>query len=440
MSRGGAPWPERRIDELCHSIVDCVNRTAPVVDSPTPYRMIRTTNVRNGFVDVSDTRFVEENVYRTWTRRQVPVPGDVILTREAPLGDVGIIRPGHQVFLGQRLVSYRTDPDLLDNRYLLYYLLSEEGKSQVLKFGMGSTVAHMRVPDAKKLKIPTPPIETQRRIASILVAYDDLIEVNRRRVAALEIMARALFEEWFVRFRFPGHESPPLLDTPDGPLPKGWSVCPFGDFFDLTIGGLWGEAEATSDADQQVAVIRGTDFPRLLAGRFDSVPTRFANAKDLSKRKIMRGDLILEASGGSKDQPVGRALFVSNSLIEALGTVAAPASFCRLLRPKPQTGLAEYTHGLLRMMYDDRRIEKFQKQSTGLRNLSMKQLAAEPMVRPHDMVLRSFGHKVRPMIDAMSIHRNEIRSLAASRDLLLPRLISGRLSLDSAECHLEMAA
>lgn len=223
-------WPSITIEDLCVSIVDCVNRTAPVVEGPTPYRMIRTTNVRNGFIDLSETRFVDEETYKKWTRRQVPMPGDVILTREAPLGEVGIIRPGEHVFLGQRLVSYRTNPALLDNRFLLYFLLSEEGKSQVLSFGMGATVAHMRVPDAKKLQIPCPPLAIQRRIASILGAYDDLIEVNRRRIAVLEEMARGLFEEWFVRFRFPGHEAVPILDTPDGPLPEGWAFH--------TIGGL----------------------------------------------------------------------------------------------------------------------------------------------------------------------------------------------------------
>ena len=83
-------WPKRPISELCLAIVDCVNRTAPKVDGPTPYRMIRTTNVRGGFIDLSSVNFVDEATYERWTRRQVPKRGDVVLTREAPLGEVGL--------------------------------------------------------------------------------------------------------------------------------------------------------------------------------------------------------------------------------------------------------------------------------------------------------------------------------------------------------------
>ncbi|NDA48549.1 MAG: haloacid dehalogenase type II, partial [Alphaproteobacteria bacterium] len=84
-----------------------IYKTAPVVEDPTPFKMIRTTNVRNGCVDISTVRFVTEETYKIWTRRQIPKKGDVILTREAPMGEVGMILTDDNVFLGQRLVSYR---------------------------------------------------------------------------------------------------------------------------------------------------------------------------------------------------------------------------------------------------------------------------------------------------------------------------------------------
>lgn len=81
-------WPRVKVSEVCESIVDCVNKAAKVVEHVTPYKMIRTTNVRDGYVNVSEVRHVDKNTYEQWTRRQVPQPGDVILTREAPLGEV----------------------------------------------------------------------------------------------------------------------------------------------------------------------------------------------------------------------------------------------------------------------------------------------------------------------------------------------------------------
>src|SRR5690606_18135458 len=117
-------WRDTPIEDLCELVVDCINKTAPVVDGPTPFKMIRTTNVRDGRVDTVNVRYVEKEAYRKWTRRGVPLAGDVILTREAPLGDVGLLRGSDTVFLGQRLVMYRANPEKANNRYLLYALLS----------------------------------------------------------------------------------------------------------------------------------------------------------------------------------------------------------------------------------------------------------------------------------------------------------------------------
>lgn len=199
-------WVDVCISDVCDSIMDCVNKTAPTVAVPTPYKMIRTTNVRDGWVNLSEVKYVDQATYRKWTRRQLPRKGDIVLTREAPLGEVGMLRTDEDVFLGQRLVSYRADSSKADNRFLLYAFQSHHLQSQIQALGSGATVEHMRVPDAKRLRVLLPDLRTQRRIASILSAYDDLIENNTRRIAILEEMARRLYEEWFVQFRFPGHE------------------------------------------------------------------------------------------------------------------------------------------------------------------------------------------------------------------------------------------
>jgi type I restriction enzyme, S subunit len=177
-------WPRVSVVDVCESIVDCVNKTATVVDYPTPYKMIRTTNVRDGWVDLTSVRCVDEATYAKWTRRQKPRRGDVILTREAPLGEVGLLRSDESVFLGQRLVAYRVDPRKLDHRFLLYAMLGEDMQGQIRSMGSGATVEHMRVPDCEKLTLRLPEIDAQRRIASILSAYDDLIARVRQSVGA----------------------------------------------------------------------------------------------------------------------------------------------------------------------------------------------------------------------------------------------------------------
>ena len=221
-------WPTRPISEVCSHVVDCVNRTAPIVDFETPYKMLRTTNVRGGFVDTENVRYVTLETYERWTRRLVPQRGDVFLTREAPLGDVGRLTSDDKVFLGQRLFHYRADPEKMDGRFLTYALQSSAVQGWIRGAGMGATVEHARVGDFHKIPVPVPPKEVQTTIGDTLSAYDDLIENNRRRIALLEAAARMLYREWFVHFRFPGHEHVKIIDG----LPEGWERRMLGDVVD----------------------------------------------------------------------------------------------------------------------------------------------------------------------------------------------------------------
>jgi type I restriction enzyme, S subunit len=209
-------WAAVPIKDVCESIIDCVNKTAPTVDHQTPYKMIRTTNVRDGWINLDEVNYVDAEIFARWNRRATPRPGDVILTREAPLGEVGMLRGADHVFLGQRLVMYRADPSKLDNRFLLYSFRSDYLQGQIKSLGSGATVEHMRVPDAEKLVLRLPPLSIQVRIGDILSAYDDLIENNTRRIKILEEMAQITYREWFVNFRFPGHEKVRMVKSEIG--------------------------------------------------------------------------------------------------------------------------------------------------------------------------------------------------------------------------------
>jgi type I restriction enzyme S subunit len=132
----------------------------------------------------------------------------------------------HNQRLG-KIVDLKTDR--LDLRFLYYLCNTHEYREYLRSTATGSTVKHTSPGRICDFPVSLPPIETQRRIAGILGAYDDLIQVNRRRITVLEEMARGLFTEWFTRLRFPGHEDAAIEDTPDGPLPAGWCWGRFAD-------------------------------------------------------------------------------------------------------------------------------------------------------------------------------------------------------------------
>jgi Restriction endonuclease S subunits len=160
-------WEIRFIDQLCTEIVDCINRTAPTVDNPTLYKMIRTTNVRNYSLDTENVRYVDEETYLKWVRRLEPKVGDLIFTREAPAGEAAVVYTNEKIFLGQRTMHFRPDPKLISSEYLLFELMGKGVKVQINKMHAGSTVTHLSVPECKKFKIRVPPLELQRKFESI---------------------------------------------------------------------------------------------------------------------------------------------------------------------------------------------------------------------------------------------------------------------------------
>jgi type I restriction enzyme, S subunit len=200
-TRRESGWESVQIDEVCESIMDCVNKTARKIDGPTPFKMIRTTNVRNGRIDLGSVNYVTEDVYRIWTRRQVPKRGDVILTREAPMGEVGMLLSDDNVFLGQRLVSYRANPTKLNNRFLLYALQSAHLQRQISGLASGSTVQHMRVPDSKKLKLPLPSLKEQKiavgKLDTIREETERLAHLCQKKLDALKVLKKSLLHRAF---------------------------------------------------------------------------------------------------------------------------------------------------------------------------------------------------------------------------------------------------
>ncbi|MCK5894426.1 MAG: restriction endonuclease subunit S [Endozoicomonadaceae bacterium] len=188
-------WGVIPVGDVCTDVVDCVNKTAPIVDYPTPYKMIRTTNVRHGKVDTENVRYVSEDTYKIWNRRMLPADGDIIFTREAPVGECGILRKSKGIFLGQRTMMYRTDEQVIIPEFLLYSMQSHYCQSQIEDFSGGSTVAHMRVPDCGKILIKLPPISEQQDIINSISGVVNTTESKQRKLEKLTAIKKALMQD-----------------------------------------------------------------------------------------------------------------------------------------------------------------------------------------------------------------------------------------------------
>jgi len=210
---------KQTLNDVCALIVDCEHKTAPTQSMGIP--SIRTPNIGKGRLLLDNVNRVSEETYNAWTKRAIPQVNDLILAREAPIGNVAIILPNQKVCLGQRTVLIRPDRNKVNPKYLCYLLLGDEIQGKIISISNGLTVHHLNMEDIRSLDLSElPPLPTQRKITAILSAYDDLIENNTRRIKILEEMAQALYREWFVKFGFPGHEKVMMVESKLGVVPE----------------------------------------------------------------------------------------------------------------------------------------------------------------------------------------------------------------------------
>ncbi|ART48550.1 restriction endonuclease subunit S [Acidovorax carolinensis] len=182
-------WTWASAVQACEQVVDCHNKTAPYTSTGIP--LVRTTNIKDGRLLLDDTRYVDQPTYEFWSRRCPPEPGDVLFTREAPMGEAGIIPPGVKLCLGQRTMLMRPSP-AISSSFLLSALLSPVVKDLIDRVAVGSGVKHLRVGDVERLPVPLPPVGEQARIVaevdrhlSILREVEAEVDANLQRAQAL---------------------------------------------------------------------------------------------------------------------------------------------------------------------------------------------------------------------------------------------------------------
>ena len=383
---------------------------------PAGVPFLNTTNIRNGALDLSDVRFITHAKWDSIKKGRAR-PQDILMTTRGTIGRIARFKCGYSAALiNAQMLILRANPEVLDPDFLFYVLSSDDVQATLRSFSSGSAQPQIPIRDLKRVPISLPPIEIQRRIAPILGAYDDLIEINRRRIAVLEEMARGLFTEWFIRLRFPGHEDVVIEDTLDGPLPAGWS---WGRFADL--------APEVRDTVSPEAVDSAMPYIGLehISRRSTTLAERGA-AADVSslKARFRRGDILF-----GKIRPY----FHKVAWAPFNGLASTDAIVWR-----PTSGLAAQA---LLQASDDAFVAHSVQTSNGTKmpRANNKVLADYRCALAPSNISERFEKAVWPMIESAAALQASNTNLATARDLLLPRLISGQLSVTEAERELEVA-
>ena len=397
-------WETYKLKQLCSEIVDCVNKTAPTSDVPTPYKMLRTSDIRDGKINLENLNCVTKEVYEKWTRRGKLQKGDVIFTREAPLGEVGLVREEKNYFLGQRLVLFRANNKMCDGRFLMYSLLWRDNKQAIISKGVGSTVAHLRVPECENIEIKVPDLDVQHRIADILSAYDDLIENNQKQIKLLEEAAQRLYKEWFVDLHFPGHENTKIVDG----LPEGWQYEKLGDLVKTTSGGTPSRRKSEYYVNGNIRWIKTKELNDRFIFETEEHITEDA-VKNSSAKVLPEGALIVAMYGAT----IGK-IGITAAEMACNQACCAFISFDDMISK-------EYLYCWL---MDNREYLVSQGKGAAQSNLSQEMIRNFSLLCPDKKVIKNFTEIVTTMLENKRVLENKILMLSKARDDLLPKLMS----------------
>lgn len=383
--------------------------------------VLKIKNIRgDGTVDVEDVDCVPTAILSPRLKKFEVCDNDILLAMTgATAGKVGRLRSPKRFMLNQRVA--KLVPIDIDPIFFWSLVSSNEYQDRFFRLADGAAQPNMSGAQIEAVPILLPPLETQRRIASILGAYDDLIEVNRRRIEVLEEMARGLFEEL-------------IQDSQANPQ----GSCLIGELVLKTLGGDWGTEEPDDEHTVEVRVVRGTDFSRLQTGDFRSCPTRFIKSSSADKRLLKPYDVILENSINAKTRASGSTLVATPGMIDALGGSVIAASFCRVFQFRSPEDAVVF-HMWCRHLHANSEIARYQVVATnGIANFQTTQFVRD-CVLPFGAA--QYQKQVEFLVRLIApVYAQQIANLTTSRDLLLPRLISGQLSVAEATRELEEAA
>ncbi len=348
---------------------------------------------------------VTEETYNKWTRRGFLQKGDIILTREAPLGEVGLVRYAENFFLGQRLVLLRANPSVCDNRFLLYALQFHDNKQAIIAKGVGATVLHLRVPECEKIEIRVPDLQTQRKIGNILFAYDNLIENNQKQIKLLEEAAQRLYKEWFVDLRFPGYETTPVVNG----VPEGWESTTLENICALNK-----QVLAQTDIPPNIPYIGLEHMPRK-----DICLCEWGTSSEVLSSKFLyqEKDIIF-----GKIRPYFHKVgFALNSGIASTDSIIMRANegvWGLLLMTVSSVAFVDY-------------VSKTCKEGSKMPRADWNQMKAYPILIPDEGTREKFEVNIGLITDRIKALALQNRGLAEARDRLLPKLMSGEIEVKS---------
>ena len=391
----------RTIRELCSVVVDCPHSTPKWTANGKI--VIRNKNIKHGKIDFSSPSYTDDEHFAQRIKRAKPQPGDIIITREAPIGDVGMIPENTECCLGQRMVLLRANQSVCDNFYLLYSLQSLYVQHQISwSEGTGTTVSNLRIPHLEQIQIPYLPLEQQAKISSVLRALEEKIENNRRLNDNLQQQAQAIYHERYESIS-------PIA------LPSGWRIVTLGEVATISN-------KAFNPLKETERTLEHYSIPAFDEARFPI----FEPSTSIKSNKF-----IIDASCFmiSKLNPTTKRVWKPYCLTEN-----AVCSTEFIVYKAKDKSITDFLFSVI----DSSSFSDFMCShvtgSTGSRQRTTpSDTLSYELILPSEEELTEFQALVAPMYAQMRINAIENDKLKRLRDSLLPKLMSGEIDVSDIQ-------
>lgn len=366
-------------------------------------------NIIEGNVSISDIAMIRTEDANRLSQHRLKT-GDIVYGRRGDIGRRAFVSERENGWLcGTGCLRISLGKSSLDSKFLYYYL----GQSRVIGWiynqAVGATMPNLNTKILRSIPITYPPLPTQRKIASVLSAYDDLIENNTRRIQILEEMAQAIYREWFVNFRFPGHEKVGMVDSPLGKMPEGWEIKALGEIAEQVRRNVKPE-----QFDPETPYVGLEHIPRrsIALADWDSV-----EEVQSSKLAFRKGEILF-----GKIRPYFHKVAVApiDGLCSSDTIVISPM-------------ISEHFSSVLCTVSSDEFVDHATQTSQGTKmpRADWNVLVKYPVIIPQQEILRQFSELVEDIVGQIQNHTFRNRNLRDTRDLLLPKLISGEVDVSS---------
>lgn len=404
-------WKEYTINDIAEVTSSKRIFLSEYVSDGIPFYRSKEVIEKSNGNDISLELFIKKEQFENIKKKfGAPEENDILLTSVGTIGVPYKVKKDETFYFKDgNLTWIRKYKGEVDPNFLLQWIKSELGQQTILQNTIGSSQPALTIAAIKKIKLSLPPLPTQKRIASILSAYDDLIEVNNQRIKLLEQTARELYKEWFVRMRFPGYKK---VNFKKG-IPEGWEIVKLHKLVTTQYGFT---ASATSE-NVGMKYLRITDVADSMIN-WDNVPYCLISEKESKKYLLENGDIVVARTGAT----VGFA--------KRLNKFHKPAVFASyLVRLKPKDFVFNSYLGII--LESDNYKEYIQTVASGAAQPQANAglMTGFSLFKPIDSLLKKFNLIVEPMFDQIEILQQQNSQLRQIRDRLLPRLVSGKLQL-----------